>query len=107
MKKIIFTLIVLSLSTVFASTPEKCFSGDFKACRDIMNNYGRQSDKAGAVEFFEKVCSSQSLLVSCRVVSATKSDSLQKGLEVANPNSGMFIISGRKIDKIYQVSEVK
>jgi len=61
----------------------------------------------GAVELFEKACSSQSLKVSCQVVSSLKSDTLKKSLEMARPDAGSFIINGSKIDKIYQISELK
>lgn len=90
-----------------AATPADCLNGNFRACREIFNQYGSQSDRKGAVELFEKACSAQTLNVSCQIISVSKADSLKKTLELAKPDSGIFVINGLKVDKFYQISEVK
>ncbi len=98
---------MLCTLNVFAATQSECLNGNFTACRELFNKYGSQSDRAGAVELFEKACSAQTLHVSCEIISFSKSDSLKKTLELAKPNSGIFVMNGSKVDKFYQISEVK
>lgn len=100
-------LVLLSFAQGYASTPAECLNGNFKICREIFNKYGAQSDRKGAVELFEKACSAQTLNVSCQIISISKVDSLKKTLELAKPDSGIFIMNGAKVDKFYQISEVK
>jgi hypothetical protein len=107
MKALMFGIFLLSSLNVFASKKSECLDGNFVACRDVFNNFGSQSDRAGAVDFFEKACSAQSLRVSCEVISLSKNDSLTKTLELAKPNSGSFVMNGPKIDKFYQISEAR
>lgn len=91
-----------------AATPTDCLNGSFSACREIFNKYGSQSDKNGAVDLFEKACSAQTLNVSCQIVSTKKSDTLKKTLDLSKTDSsGIFIMSGKTLDKIYQISEIK
>lgn len=107
MKIFLLSIILLSSLNVFAATQSDCLNGNFAVCRDLFNKYGSQSDRVGAVELFEKACSAQTLHVSCEIISFSKSDSLKKTLELAKPNSGIFVMNGPKVDKFYQISEVK
>lgn len=106
-KKLFFIFVFLILAETKAATSEQCLNGSFTACKEVFNKFGSQSDKNGAVELFEKACSSQLLKVSCLTTSVLKENTLQKSLELSKPNSGLFVISGNKIDKIYQISESK
>ncbi len=107
MKKIIFGIILVSFSQTWAFTQSDCLNGNFKACREIFNKYGSQSDRAGAVELFEKACSAQVLRVSCEIISISKSESLKKMLELAKRDAGIFVMNGPQLDKFYQISELK
>ena len=108
MTNIILIVAFLCFPNAFASTPkELCLAGNYSFCREIFSKYGSQSNREGAVDFFEEACSSQNLRVSCLVLSVAKVDILKKGLEIANPRAEMFTISGTKIDKIYQITELK
>ncbi len=107
MKTIIFCTFLFIFAQVHAAAPTECLNGNFKVCREIFNKYGSQSDRRGAVELFEKACSAQNLSVSCKIISVSKTDSLKKMLELATPDSGMFVMNGAKVDKLYQISEVK
>jgi len=103
-------LFLCLLTNVFAmaATSTECLNGNFNSCREIFNKYGSQSDKSGAVELFEKACSAQTLSVSCQIISTKKSDTLKKTLDMAKTDpSGMFVMDGKKFDKIYQISEIK
>ncbi len=60
-RKIIFRIILFSCSQLRAYTQSDCLNGNFKARREIFNKYGNQSDRAGAVELFEKAYSAQTL----------------------------------------------
>lgn len=107
MKLLFFCVILLCFARGHAATPEECLNGNFKICREIFNRYGAQWDRKGAVELFERACSAQTLNVSCQIISISKADSLKKTLELAKPDSGSFVMSGAKIDKLYQFSEAK
>lgn len=107
MRSFLSFVILLSSVNTLAATPTECLGGSFTACREIFNDYGSRTKRDGAVELFEKACSAQALLVSCKVVSVEKSITMKKMMEMAVPKSGMFVINGPKIDKIYQISEVK
>lgn len=106
--KIFLIFSFLAFSTAgSAATQAECLNGNFKACREVFNKFGSQSDRSGAVELFEKACSAQTLYVSCEVITLTKDASLKKTLEFTKPNAGIFVMSGSKFDKLYQISEVK
>ena len=107
MKIFLLSFVLLSSLNIFAATQSECLSGNFAVCRDQFNKYGSQSDRAGAVELFEKACSAQTLHVSCEIISFSKADFLKKTLALAKPNSGIFVMNGPKVDKFYQISEVK
>ena len=81
MKNLVFSLVLLSSLCVFAATSNECTGGNFKACREIFNKYGSQTDRAGAVDLFEKACSSQTLRVSCQILSVSKADTMKKMME--------------------------
>lgn len=93
--------------STFAATKTDCLSGNFSACKEILNKYGSTSDRNGATEFFANACASQNLKVICEVISTEKSETVKRSLEVASTNSAVFVISGPKVDKIYKVSAIK
>jgi len=107
MKALFFSLIFFSVTNAFSATPNECLNGNFASCREVFNNFGSQTDRSGAVTLFEKACSSQALRVSCQITTTGKADTTKKTLDLAKPDSGMFVINGTKLDKIYQISEVK
>lgn len=107
MKNIFLVMSLFGSLSAYASTANECLSGNYKACREVFNKYGSQSDRVGAVDLFEKACSAQNLRVSCHIFSVSKNETLKKTLELAKPDSGMFVMDGAKVDKIYQISEVK
>jgi hypothetical protein len=90
----------------FSATKSECLSGDYSACKDIFNQYGRSSEKIGAIEFFGDVCASQNLKVTCEVFSIEKSETLRKTLELGRAESSIFIMSGAKVDKLYRLSSL-
>lgn len=94
-------------STSFAATPKDCLAGNFAACKEIFNKYGSSSDKAGAVEFFASACASQDLRVVCQVTSTEKSETLKKTLDLARSETALFVMNGKNLDKIYQITQLK
>jgi len=82
MKKIFFLCLLINVYA-FGATSTECLNGNFNSCREIFNKYGSQSDKVGVVELFEKACSSQTLSVSCQIVSTKKSETLKKTLDMS------------------------
>ncbi|MBL7542645.1 MAG: hypothetical protein JNL11_02465 [Bdellovibrionaceae bacterium] len=108
MKILFFCISFFVYAFSLGATPAECLSGNFNSCREVFNKFGSQSEKSGAVELFEKACSAQTLNVSCQIISVKKSETLKKTLEMAKVDpSGTFIMSGQKLDKIYQISETK
>lgn len=108
MKILFFCLSLLVYAFSLGATSAECLSGNFNSCREVFNKYGSQSDKSGAVELFEKACSAQTLSVSCQIISVKKSETLKKTLEMAKTDpAGTFVVSGQKLDKIYQISETR
>ena len=107
MKKAILGIILFSSFQAWAFTQNDCLNGNFKACREIFNKYGSQTDRAGAVELFEKACSAQTLRVSCEISSFSKTETLEKILKTVKRDSGAFVMNGSQIDKFYQISELK
>ena len=103
-KTLSLLLLVLSLSA-FASTPKECLDGNFRACQNIIEDYGRTSNKMGATSFLKRVCSSEKLKVICKTTITEKSDTISKALELANPHVALLIINGKNKDKIYQISQ--
>jgi len=108
-KNLFFCICFLIGSHTLAATSTECLNGNFNSCLEIFNKYGSQSDKKGAVELFTKACTSETLNVSCRIVSVKKSETMGKVLEMGRKTypSGSFVMSGQKFDKIYQISEIK
>ncbi len=77
-RKIIFGIILFSRSQLSAYTQSDCLNSNFKACREFFNKYGNQSDRAGAVELFEKACSAQTLHVPREIISVSKPENFKK-----------------------------
>lgn len=91
----------------FGATKTECFDGSISACTEIMNDYGRTSNKRGAIEFFNTACASQNLRVNCQIITTDKSETMKKALEVARVDGALFVMSGSKADKIYLMSSTK
>lgn len=107
MKLFFASIFFFAGANCFAATPKDCVSGNFAACKEIFNKYGSTSDKAGAVELFTNACASQDLRVVCQVTSIEKAETLKKALELAKPETALFVMSGKNFDKIYQISQLK
>lgn len=105
--KLIFILVLLGGLNTYAATPSDCLGGDFAVCKEIFNKYGSAQDKTGAIELFTSACNSQNLHVVCQITSSEKSDTLKKTFDLAKPNMSIFVINGKYIDKIYQISQSK
>ena len=108
MKNIAIAVSCVLLSTYsIAGTKQECLGGNFPVCRDIFNQYGSTTDQRGATDLFASACSSQNLKLKCEIISVDRSETLKKTLEVADLDGALFVINGKKVDKIYKVSTVK
>ncbi len=104
MKFILFCSIHFSTLACYASNQSDCLSGNGKACRLVMDEVGRSSNKSGALTFFQQACSTDKLKVSCEVISIEKESTLKKTMELYTPRSGIFVINGTNLDKIYKLT---
>jgi len=107
MKFILALSVFLGIQAVQAATQQACLDGNVSACKEIFNEYGRTTNKNGAVDFFTKVCASEKLSLKCQVISALPSETLKKLLELHKADSSSFVIDGLALSKIYQIDPVK
>ena len=107
MKFILGWIVFLCFQAAQAATQQACLDGSVSACKEIFNDYGRTTNRNGAVEFFAKVCASEKLKLQCQVMSASPSETIKKALELHKADSSSFIIDGLTLSKIYQIDPVK
>lgn len=105
--KLLFVWIVLLGVNTYAATSSDCLSGNFSACKQFFDKAASTSEKLGVVELFVKACASQELHVVCQINSVKKEETLKKTLELARPDNTLFVIDGKKLDKIYLMSQSK
>jgi hypothetical protein len=92
---------------LLAATKNECINGNFESCKEIVNGYGRTTDKSGATEFFAAACASQNLKISCQIITSDKSETLKKTMDFYSKDSALFVMNGDKTDKIYKIVQVK
>ena len=106
MKVLATSLALVGSNALAAATAGECVGGAYAACQELIDRYGATTDKRGAVELFARACASPDLRVVCRITSTRKAETLARMLELSRPGSAQFVMNGKDLDKIYQMSQV-